>query len=160
MRVRSIAANIAHDAELAVRRLEALDVDERRDRLGQVDTVDEYIGIDNLRVWAIAVFGLWQIPLLDLAAPNLFEEVDGTTPAAAEGTKHQAAGLASCDFLTGSYVLLELGNQFIFIVVKTASVCEGLEAREGLAVGVGELPGPSLTLLDNLQSRWNGTVLP
>ena len=41
MRVSSIAANIANDAQLAIRRSQALLVDKRWDWLGEVDTVDE-----------------------------------------------------------------------------------------------------------------------
>ena len=52
VRVRRIATHIAHNAELAVGRLEALQVDEWWDWLGQVDAVDEDVGLDNLGVGA------------------------------------------------------------------------------------------------------------
>lgn len=41
-------------------------------------------------------------------------------------------------------ILLELGNQLTLIVVETTSVGESLDAWKWLAVGVGELPCPSL----------------
>jgi len=73
-----VAAHIADDAELALGRLQALLVDERRNRLGEVDAVDEHVRLDDLRVGSVTLLGLWQIPLLDLGAANLLEKVDCT----------------------------------------------------------------------------------
>lgn len=75
VRVGGVAADVAYNAELAVRGLKALLVDERRNGLGEVDAVDKDVRLDNLWVRAITLLGLCQIPLLDLAAANLLEEV-------------------------------------------------------------------------------------
>lgn len=76
MRVRGVTAHVADDAQPAVGRLEALLVDERWDGLGEVDAVDEDVRLDDLGVRAVALFGLWQIPLFDLGTANLLEQID------------------------------------------------------------------------------------
>lgn len=68
-----VAAHIADYAQLAVGRLKALLADKGWDGFGEVDAVDEDVGLDDLGVRAIALLGLWQIPLLDLGAANLLE---------------------------------------------------------------------------------------
>ena len=52
VRVGGIAAHVAYNTELAVGRLEALNVHERRNWLREVDAVDEDIRLDDFRVWA------------------------------------------------------------------------------------------------------------
>ncbi len=142
-----VAADIADDAELAVGRLEALAVDKGRDGLGEVDAVDEDVRLDDLGVRAVTLLGLGEIPLLDVGAANLLEQVNGARAAATEGAKDQAGGLASSDLLTGSNILFELSNQVALGVVVAAALSEGLDTGEGLAVGVGELPCPGLLML-------------
>jgi hypothetical protein len=83
-----VAAHITDNAQLALRRLEALLVDKGRDGLGQVDAVDEDVGLDDLGVWAIALLGLCQIPLLDLGAADLLEQINGTRAAASQSTEN------------------------------------------------------------------------
>ena len=85
--VRGVAAHVADNAELAVGALEALAVDEGRDGLGKVDAVDEDVRLDDLGVRAVALLGLGQIPLLDLGAADLLEQVDGARAAAAKGAE-------------------------------------------------------------------------
>lgn len=145
--VGGVAADVADDAELAAGALEARAVDKRRDGLGQVDAVDEDVRLDDLRVRPVALLGLGQIPLLDLAAADLLQQVDGARAAAAQSSEHQARGLAASHLLASSDVLLQLGDQVALGVVVAAALGEGLDAREGLAVGVGELPGPGLFIL-------------
>lgn len=41
-------------------------------------------------------------------------------------------------------IVLELSNELVLVVVVTAAFGEGLETGERLAIGVRELPGPSL----------------
>ena len=147
MRVGGVAADVAHNAELAVGRLEALDVDERRNGLRKINAVYEEIALDDLRVGTVAVLGLRKIPLLDLGAADLLEEVDGPAAAAAKGTQDERAGLATGNLLACSDVLLELCDQLGLVVVVAAAVGEVLDAGEGLAVGVGELPCPGLRKL-------------
>jgi hypothetical protein len=142
--VRCVAADIADDTEPAVGRLEALLVDEWWDGFGEVDTVDEDVWLDDLRVWAVALLGLGQIPLLDFRAADLLEQVNSTGAASSESTKYQTAGLVTGDLLTGCNILFELGNQLTLVVVVSASVGEGLDTRERLTLGVGELPCPCL----------------
>lgn len=48
-----VAADIAHDAQLPAILLQALHVDEWRDRLGQVDAVDKDVAVDDLLVRAV-----------------------------------------------------------------------------------------------------------
>ena len=71
-----VAAHIADDTKLALGRLQALLVDEWRDRLGEVDAVDEDVRLDDLGVRSVTLLGLGQVPLLDLGAANLLEKVD------------------------------------------------------------------------------------
>lgn len=144
VRVGGVAADVADDAEVAAGALEALAVDKGRDGLGQVDAVDEDVRLDDLGVGPVARLGLGQVPLLDLAAADLLEQVDGAGAAAAQGAQDQAGGLAAGDLLAGGDVLLELGDQVALGVVVAAAFGEGLDAGERLAVGVGELPGPGL----------------
>lgn len=151
--VGGVAGDIADDAQLAGGALEAGAVDKGRDGLGQVDAVDENVRLDNLRVRAVARLGLGQVPLLDLAAADLFEQVDGAGAAAAEGAQDQAGGLAAGDLFTGGDVLLELGDQVALGVVVAAAVGEGLDAGQGLAVGVCELPSPGLAALALWRNR-------
>lgn len=141
-----VAADIAHDAEPATRRLQALLVDEWWDGLGQIYAVDKDVRLDNLRIRAVALLGLFQIPLLDLGAANLFEQVDSARSAPTEGAEDQAGGLVSGNLLASGNIVLELGDQLALVVVEAASVGEGFETGEGLAVGVGELPCPCLVL--------------
>jgi hypothetical protein len=139
-----VAADVADDAELAGGRLQALAVDKGWDGLGEVDAVDEDVRLDDVGVGALALLGLCEVPLLDVGAADLLEQVDGAGAAAAEGAEDQAGGLAAGDLFTGGDVLLELGDQVALGVVVAAAVGEGVDAGEGLAVGVGELPGPGL----------------
>lgn len=44
------------------------------------------------------------------------------------------------DFLASSYIGLELLDELCLVVVVATAIGEGLDAGEGLAVGVGELP--------------------
>jgi hypothetical protein len=143
VRVGRVAADIADDAEPAAGRLEALLVDEWWDRLGEVDAVDKDVRLDDLGVWAFALLGLGKIPLLDLRAANLLEQVNGTRAAPSESAQYETAGLVTGNLRTGCDVLLELGNQLALVIVVAASVGEGLKARERFAV-VGELPCPCL----------------
>lgn len=117
MGISSVTTDIAYDAQLAVGRLEALHVDERWDRLGEVDAVDEDVGLDDLWVGTWPFSGFGQIPALYIVAAHFREEVNSTSTAAAEGTKHETARLAACDLLTRGNILLELGNQLILVVV-------------------------------------------
>lgn len=153
VRVRRVAADIADNTELAARRLEALAVDKRRDGLGQVDAVDEYVRLDDLGVRPVTLLGLGQIPLLDLGAADLLKQVDGARAAAAQRAEDQAGGLAAGDLLAGGDVLLQLRDQVGFGVVVTAALGEGLDAGERLAVGVCELPGPGLVVSARAQIR-------
>lgn len=89
MRVGSVAADIADDAQLAVGRLERFEVDKGRDGLGEVDAVDEEVALDDLGIRAFAVLGLGEIPLLNLGAADLLEEVDGAAAAAAKGAQYE-----------------------------------------------------------------------
>ncbi len=73
-----VAADIAYDAEFALRRLEAFFVDERWNWIREVDAIDENVRLDNLRIWSMMVLGLSQIPLVDLRAANLFQKIYGT----------------------------------------------------------------------------------
>lgn len=66
VRVCGVAADIADNAQLAIRRLQALHVDERWDGLGEVDAVDKDVRLNNLRVWARTLRGLGEIPFLDV----------------------------------------------------------------------------------------------
>ena len=150
--VRCVAADVADDAQPAVGRLEALAVDKRRDGLGQVDAVDENVRLDNLWVRAVALLGLGEIPLFDLAAADLLEQVDGAGAAAAQGAEDQAGGLVAGDLFSGGDVVLELGDQVALGVVVAAAVGEGLDAGQGLAVGVGQLPGPGLVMLASVNA--------
>lgn len=145
MRVRRVAANVADNAELALRRLQALLADERWDGLGEVDAVDKDVRLNDLGVWAVALLGLCEIPLEDLGAVDLLEQVDGTRTTAAEGAEDETARLTACNLLTSGDIFLELGDQLVLVVVVAASVCEGLDAWERLAVGVCELPRPCLS---------------
>lgn len=144
VRVGRVAADVADDAELATGGFEAREVDERRNGLGEVDAVDKNVRLDDLWVRAVALLGLGQIPLLDLRAADLLEQVDGAGAAAAQSAEDEAGGLAAGDLFAGGDVLLELGDQVGLGVVVAAAVGEGLDAGEGLAVGVCELPGPGL----------------
>lgn len=144
VRVCGVAADVADDAQLALGRLQALLVDERWNGLGEVDAVDEDVRLDDLGVWSVALLGLCEIPLLDLGAANLLEQVNRTRATAAQSTQDQAGGLVACDLLTGCNILLELCNQLALVVVVSASIGKGLDARERLAVGVCELPCPGL----------------
>ena len=159
--VRCVAANIADNAKLAVGALEALAVNKGRDGLGEVDAVDEDVRLDDLGVRAVALLGLGEIPLLDLGAADLLEQVNGARAAAAQGTKDQAGGLAAGDLLSGGDVFLELGDQVALVVVVATALGEGLDAGEGLAVGVGELPGPGLVMsaLSTGGQMSNGTLI-
>jgi hypothetical protein len=139
-----VAADIADDAEPAVGRLETFLVDKWWDRLGKVDAVDKDVRLDDLGVWAFALLGLGKIPLLDLRAANLLEQVNGTRTAPSESAQYETAGLVAGNLLTSRDIFLELGNQLALVVVVAASVGEGLEAGKRLAVGVGELPCPCL----------------
>ena len=152
MGVRCVAADVADDAQPAVGRLEALAVDKRRDGLGQVDAVDENVRLDNLWVRAVALLGLGEIPLFDLAAADLLEQVNGAGAAAAQGAEDQAGGLVAGDLFSGGDVVLELGDQVALGVVVAAAVGEGLDAGQGLAVGVGQLPGPGLVMLASVNA--------
>ena len=156
MGVGGVTADIAHNAELAVGRLEALDVDERRDGLGKVNAVYEEVALDDLRVGAIAVLGLGKIPLLDLGAADLLKEIDGSAAAAAKSTQDERAGLTTGNLLACSDILLELCDQLGLVVVVAAAVGEGLDAGERLAVGVGELPCPGLRKLASQPSSDGG----
>ena len=64
MRVCRVARDIADDGELARGRCEGLRVDEGWNLGGQVDAVDEDVGLDDLLVRAWLGFGLWKIPFL------------------------------------------------------------------------------------------------
>jgi hypothetical protein len=155
VRVGGVAADVADDAELAAGALEARAVDKRRDGLGQVDAVDEDVRLDDLRVRPVALLGLGQVPLLDLAAPDLLQQVDGARAAAAQRAEHQARGLATSHLLAGGDVLLQLGDQVALGVVVAAALGVGFVAGEGLAVGVGELPGPGLVMLALAERHWH-----
>lgn len=144
MGVGGVAGDVADDAELAGGRLQALAVDKGRDGLGEVDAVDEDVRLDDLGVGPAALLGLGEVPLLDVGAADLLEQVDGAGAAAAEGAEDEAGGLAAGDLFSGGDVLFELGDEVALGVVVAAAVGEGLDAGEGLAVGVGELPGPGL----------------
>lgn len=144
MGVGGVAGDVADDAELAGGRLQALAVDKGRDGLGEVDAVDEDVRLDDLGVGPAALLGLGEVPLLDVGAADLLEQVDGAGAAAAEGAEDEAGGLAAGNLFSGSDVFFELGDEVALGVVVAAAVGEGLDAGEGLAVGVGELPGPGL----------------
>lgn len=146
VRVRRIAANVANNAELAAGLCELLLVDEGRDGLGQIDAVDENVALDDLGVGAGALRRLGQIPLLDLAAADLLEQVNGAGAAAAEGSENEGGGLAAGDLGTCGDVFLELGDELVLVEVVAATGGEFFDAREGLAFGVGELPCPSLEI--------------
>lgn len=64
VRVRGIAGDIAHDAQLACRGRQGLGVDEGRDLGGEVDAVDEDIGFDDFLVRSWLRRGLGEIPFL------------------------------------------------------------------------------------------------
>ena len=145
MRVCGVAANVTHDAQLTVGRLQALLADKRGDGLGEVDAVDEDVRLDDLRVGSMALLGLCQVPLEDLGAADLLEQVDSAGATASQGTEDETAGLAAGNLLARGDVFLELGNQLVLIVVVAAAIGEGLETGQRLAVGVCELPGPSLS---------------
>lgn len=66
MRIRSIAADIADNAQLPILALQALQVDEGGNGLAEVDAVYEDVALDDLRIGAGALRCLCQIPLLDL----------------------------------------------------------------------------------------------
>lgn len=145
--VGGVAADVADNAELAAGALEALAIDEGRDGLGEVNAVDEDVRLDDLGVRPVALLGLGKIPLLDLAAADLLEQVNGTRATAAQSAKNQAGGLAASNLLASSDIVLELGDQVALGVVVAATLGEGLDARKGLAVRVGELPGPGLVFV-------------
>lgn len=70
MRIRGVAADIAHDGELAVGGREAGAVHEGGDRVGQVDAIHEDIGLDDLGEGA-ALGRLVQVPLEDVGYAGL-----------------------------------------------------------------------------------------
>jgi hypothetical protein len=70
VRIRGVAADIAHDAEFAVGGREAGAVHERRDGVRQVDAVDEDVGLDDLGEGA-ALGCLVQVPLEDVGDAGL-----------------------------------------------------------------------------------------
>jgi hypothetical protein len=146
VRVGGVAADVADDAEVAGGGRERLEVDKGRDGFGEVDAVDEEVALDDLGVGPGAVFCLGQVPLLDLVAADLVEEVDGAAAAAAKGAEDERGGLAAGDLFTCCDVVLELGDELRLVVVVAAAVGEGLDAGEGLAV-MCQLPCPCLCVL-------------
>lgn len=64
MRVRGVAGDVADDGEFAGRGGEGLGVDEGRNFGGEVDAVDEDVGVDYFRVGAGFGGGFWEVPFL------------------------------------------------------------------------------------------------
>jgi hypothetical protein len=64
VRVGGVAGDVADDAQAARLGGERLGVDEGRDLGGEVDAVDEDVGLDDLLVWAGLGRGFGQVPLL------------------------------------------------------------------------------------------------
>lgn len=95
VRVGGVARDVADDGELALGRGERLLVKERRDRLGQVDAVDEDVGLDDFAERA-ALGRLRHVPLDDLLVwdAGLLAQVDRTSAAAAEGPDDKDRRLA------------------------------------------------------------------
>lgn len=104
MRVGGVAGDVADDAEAAGGGGEGLGVDEGRDLGGEVDAVDEDVGLDDLLVGAGLGGGFGEVPLLSMGLvctddgsgdqstyDDVFEasadaKVDGTTTATTKST--------------------------------------------------------------------------
>lgn len=64
MWVGGVARHVTNDAQLAAWRRKRCLVDERRYLGGEVNAVDEDVGLDDLLIWAGLGLGFWQIPFL------------------------------------------------------------------------------------------------
>lgn len=156
--VGGVARDVADDTEAARGGRERLCVNERRDLGGQVDAVDEDVGLDDLLVRAGLGRGFGEVPFLEgwvalvrkkvlmlqmqcKAYDDVFQagadaEVHGATAAAAESTDDQdarvVAGLGLA-FLDG---LLDVVDEEVLILVAR-------DAGQRLILAVLELPCPS-----------------
>ena len=83
-----------------------------------------------------------QRELRALAAPS------APLPLPRRGRERAATWLIKAGRLLASGdVLLKLGDHIALSIVEATALGEGLNAGEGLALGVGELPGPCLFIL-------------
>ena len=134
--VGGVAGDVADDAQAARIGGQRLGIDEGRDLGGEVDAVDEDIGLDDLLVRSGLGGGLWEIPLEDVFKAGADAEVDGTTAAAAESTDDEDARVVAS-------LGLALFDGFLDIVDEEVLVLVAGDGRKRLLLAVLELPGPS-----------------
>lgn len=94
--VGGIAADINDNGQVALLGLERIGVDKWWNLGGQVDAVDENVGLDNLLEWA-TLCGLGHIPLDDIlvADSGLDAHINGTASTASKSTNDKNTRLPS-----------------------------------------------------------------
>ena len=153
VRVGGVAGDVADDAEAAGGGGEGLGVDEGRDLGGEVDAVDEDVGLDDFLVGAGLGGGFGEVPLLsmglvcthdgtedqltydDVLEAGTEAKVDGTTTATTKSTDDEDARVVAGLGLALLDGLLDVGNQKILVLIAG-------DARKRLVLAVSELPGP------------------
>ncbi len=135
-RVRSVGADVADDAQTAVRGLQHVHGDERLDRAAQVYAVYEDIALDDFLEGASRL-GLFQVPLQDLLGRDagLETHVDGSPTTAAESSDDDDLGHPPGLGLAFREDLLHMGDKSILVRVA-------FNARKRPVVG--QLPSPGL----------------
>lgn len=84
--VRRVSAHVANNGQSPIRRGQALDIDERRDLGGEVDAVDEDVGLLDDFPEGTTLRGLCHVPLYDvgLGNPGVLGQLHGTLATASQ----------------------------------------------------------------------------
>ena len=133
--VGGVARDVADDTQAARLSRQRLGVDEGRDLGGEVDAVDEDIGLDDLLVRARLGGGLLDVPLDDVLETSANAEVDGTTAATTKSTDDEDARVVAS-------LCLALLDGLLHIIDEQVLVLVARDTGERLVLAVLELPGP------------------
>ena len=134
--VGGVARDVADNAQAARLSRQRLGVDEGRDLGGEVDAVDEDIGLDDLLVRARLGGGLLDVPLDDVFKTGANAEVDSTTAATTESADDEDARVVAG-------LRLALLDGLLHIIDEQVLVLVAGDTGKRLVLAVLELPGPS-----------------
>ena len=134
--VGGVARDVADDTQAARLSRQRLGVDEGRDLGGEVDAVDEDIGLDDLLVRARLGGGLLDVPLDDVFKTGANAEVDSTTAATTESADDEDARVVAG-------LRLALLDGLLHIIDEQVLVLVAGDTGKRLVLAVLELPGPS-----------------
>lgn len=135
VRVGGVAGDVADDAQAARLSGQRLSIDEGRDLGGEVDAVNEDIGLDDLLVGAGLGGGLLDVPLDDVFEAGADAKVDGSATAATESADDEDARVVASLSLAFLNRLLDVVNEKMLVLVAG-------HAGQRLILAVLELPGP------------------